>query len=774
MLNYANLNDVEFEYLCKDIMQEKLNISLRRFAQGKDGGIDLTDDIRGKNIIIQVKHYLQSNIASLMNQLKKEKQKIDKLKPKQYYICCSKNLTPQKIKELFEFFSDYMESDANIITLNEIDEFLSDCKNVNILRNHYKLWLDSIGILNNILHNDLFVDCEVLLSDIEIEKKFFVQTKVFDEAIKCLEKNKALFITGNPGVGKTITSKMIVLYFASQGYQVRYTSNNTDFKELKRSLSVNPSQKQIVFIDDCFGQAYFQMKDNQNEELLSLIKYINLSSNKLIVLNSRITIFQEAKERKPDLIKSLERGEYKAYLIDMNAISPLEKAKILYNHLFFNNIDYRYFAEIKKEKRYKTIILHRNYNPRLIEYICNPNRLSNIAPETYFDYILNQLNNPKAIWKDEFERRLSKTDRILLTSLYSISDTTVDEDLLKVCFNSRLLAEKDVDTTINQYDASLARLTDGFLKIIDERGKKKLSVLNPSINDYLDSRMTENVYEKEKIIITSKSIQQIFRLVGKDKFTNWCINAMNKGELDNYIFESESQKSAVKFFSIIKGPILHVLMAKDVYKFFLSPHNLTIGGRYVELLIDFIDEFVTCGAFDYYNMVDFLISADNMHKCLSSLELDEILGIVVTIQSKFNGKERESFVKLITQEIEDAMVTYCDFWLDASDFDLDLSSIIQQAYDEDDQCVDEDLAVTYAEDEIKDIMREDLKDKVRMLPDDIKITNEFINSLSINVGGVDSMISSYLKTEEFDADDFFRDVDDEFEETEIDYIFNRE
>lgn len=30
MLNYGNLNDVEFEYLCQDIMQKKLNIALHR------------------------------------------------------------------------------------------------------------------------------------------------------------------------------------------------------------------------------------------------------------------------------------------------------------------------------------------------------------------------------------------------------------------------------------------------------------------------------------------------------------------------------------------------------------------------------------------------------------------------------------------------------------------------------------------------------------------------------------------------------------------------
>ena len=58
MLNYANLNDIEFEYLCQDIMQKKLGIKLHRFARGKDGGIDLADNVYKKGVIVQVKHYI--------------------------------------------------------------------------------------------------------------------------------------------------------------------------------------------------------------------------------------------------------------------------------------------------------------------------------------------------------------------------------------------------------------------------------------------------------------------------------------------------------------------------------------------------------------------------------------------------------------------------------------------------------------------------------------------------------------------------------------------
>ncbi len=44
-------------------------------------------------------------------------------------------------------FSEYMDSPSNIITLNEIDDFLNKDDNIEILKKHYKLWIESTGIL---------------------------------------------------------------------------------------------------------------------------------------------------------------------------------------------------------------------------------------------------------------------------------------------------------------------------------------------------------------------------------------------------------------------------------------------------------------------------------------------------------------------------------------------------------------------------------------------------------------------------------------------------
>ena len=390
MLNYNNLSDVEFENLCQDIMAAKLGERLHKFAPGSDGGIDLRNN--GKTIIVQVKHFMNSTVSSLLNSLKKELPKICKLNPKEYYICCSKQLSPQKIDEIYNLFSKYMSSTSNIITLSEIEDFLIDEKNIGILKKHYKLWIGSTNIIEEIFTRDIGIDSEILFLDINAEMNLFVRTKAYDVALDCLEKTRSLLIIGEPGVGKTITSKMLILHYLSEGYKLRYTTDCTNLSDLKKALTMNPEEKEIIFLDDCFGQAYFRMKETQGNELLYIIKHVNLHSNKRLILNSRVTIYSEAKTKTPALVKSFDNKEYRLFVLDMSNLSNIDKAEILYNHLFFEKIEPEYFDAIKHNKRYAEIIKHPNYNPRIIEFISKKSIYRKILPKDYFQFIISNLN----------------------------------------------------------------------------------------------------------------------------------------------------------------------------------------------------------------------------------------------------------------------------------------------------------------------------------------------------------------------------------------------
>ena len=773
MLNYANLNDVEFEYLCQDIMQEMLKTPLRRFAKGKDGGIDLVDTLTSENIVIQVKHYVNSSVDVLFSSLKKELEKIQKIRPKQYYICCSKELSPQKVKEIYELFVDFMESDKNIITIIEIEDFLQKPENNGILLKHYKLWLDSIGVLENLSNNDIFIDCETLLANIESDKKFFVRTKVFDKCLDCLAHNKTLFITGNPGVGKTITSKMLIIHYAANGYKVRYTTNSSDLKELKKSLSRNPELKEIILIDDCFGQAYFEMKGSQNDELLSLIKYVNLSNNKLLVLNSRVTIFQEAKEQKPELIRSLENGEYKVFIIDMNAMTIVEKAKIFYNHLYFNNTKQNYLKVIKEDKNYLKIISHPNYNPRLIEFICNPNRYKGIHEKNYFKYIQSHLNNPKQIWKDEYERKLQKPDRIFLSTLYSLSDKEVDKNLLNECFNHAISNEQDIDLTINQFEASMLRLVDSFIKIIDNKGYQLIAVLNPSINDYIEGRLKENEVEKQAILRNSLYITQLQRILVPDDFYQEMITLVANHQLDNLLFESTSQKHTLIAYCIAKGKICDLRYKNTIFSYLKNPTDFTTKQIIKRPLNIIIRELFNDKLYEFYGIHEFLIEHNGIQDMLSSLEFDDVIALVDIIEEKIiNLEDRKIFIEIATEEIKSAIEAYYDN-VDISNFIVDIGPCIESAYSFDGEYLDEDSAVEHLKERITELAIDYIEKQLHLLPKDIIISDDFLCEIPITVYGASDAVQEYLSDySNYDSYDDEQILDKRAEIDEVDFIFD--
>lgn len=776
MLNYWNLNDVEFEYLCQDIMQEKLGVVLHRFAPGRDGGIDLADDVNRKNIVVQVKHYINTPVPQLMAALSREVEKVKELAPKEYYICCSANLSPQKVNEIFQLFSQYMGSPANVITLNEIDDFLNDPANIEILKKHYKLWIESTGILNDIFNSDIFVDCETLLADIENQKKLFVQTSAFDSALKCLEKNKTLFITGNPGVGKTITSKMLVLYFAAMKYRVRFSTNTNDLGELKKSLSRNADIKEIILVDDCFGQAYFNMKESQNAELLALINYVNASPNKLLILNSRITIYQEAKERRLDLLKCFEGDKCKVFVLDMNAISFVEKAKIFYNHISFSGMGNEYFAEIKRNYRYNGIIKHPNYSPRIMEFICSPNQYKVVQPEDYYAFIMQQLNNPKEVWKDEYERRLTKVDRILLQTIYSLSDEIVSEDKVKNCFERRIACEASIDTTINQYEASLSRLLDGFVHHVYRHGEKMIAMINPSVNDYLDGRLIASKLEREQLISTAFSIQQKERLLGKDEFETFTRDVLKSHQIGEYQFDDESQKNAFIAVGIGKYHILDETYMINIWNFLNNPCPYKSYRNEIVCADDITKGILQKDICDYYCIKDFLNSECNYARMLYPFAFEEMVEVLCRIECYIAAEKREEFVSVASSQLQDVILEYCSD-LDADDFSPDVEGAIEYArYNNGDyEGIDIACAIRDIEDEIISIVEEEIDEALESLPADIGYHHDYKKNIDYCIFGTEDIVNSYLDTyEDYDDDEHpIAHGDYQHSGSEIDRIFDR-
>lgn len=284
MFNYANLSNIEFEALCKDVMEKKLGVSLRRFAPGQDDGIDLTDDATKPNIVVQVKHYWNSTPAQLVSALKRELSNVITLAPHQYYICCSKMLSPHQVRELYQYFLAYMDSDRNIITIDQLDDLLRQTEYEPVLRKHHRLWNDLPNFVPPAkTAEDYLLPCTELrvnqesvpfsynysrLPEIWGRDPQLEQLQVFAEEDP--SRFRFCVITGPAGIGKS----KLVFHFGYQ-YQQKKSADwlvrkltQEDISALSQESNWNTSKHLLLIIDYA----------NEQHDLLKLLRTISIAA----------------------------------------------------------------------------------------------------------------------------------------------------------------------------------------------------------------------------------------------------------------------------------------------------------------------------------------------------------------------------------------------------------------------------------------------------------------------------------------------------------------
>jgi len=636
LYDFTNLSDVEFEKLCTDILSRKLGVKLRYFAPGRDGGIDLANDSVPKEIIVQVKHYAKSSTSSLLASLEKEIPKVESLKPKQYYICVSKQLTAHNIKNIYQLFKNYMKDTSNIITRDQLVDFLNHESNQDILRKNFKLWLLSDRLLKDIFNNHVFIDGEVLLEEINDEFKYFVQTKIFEEALGVLRHSRVLMLLGAPGVGKSITSKMLAASFVKDGYLIRYTTNG-EVSSIKNVISKNPDTKEVILLDDCLGQYYFNLKEGQDRELISLMRYINQHKNKVLILNTRVTIFNEAKTSQFEFRRQLEKKKLPLKTINMETVSSEEKAHIFYNHLLKNKIPKEYYDSLVKCNRHKDIIRHKNYNPRIIEFVTEEFRYNKVSPKNYYEFILKNLNNPNDVWAEEIEYRLNDVDRIFLHTLFSLTDTYIDVNVLEECFIHRLNEEGLSRSTINLFSKVKSRLTKSLIRVLDDNGSIKVGVLNPSINDYLNNHLRiDNKIALNSIKHSILYIEQLERMCEEEETEKIIVDKLKSEEFAK-LKSIGNKKIAYLFYAVTKFNITNKCY-KDIIKdsFNKLDQNLSCFNKNLEkedLVIKFLEE---PSLYEFYDIGENLEQDDFIYNFTSNIDYKVLSKMLLLAKNREN------------------------------------------------------------------------------------------------------------------------------------------
>ena len=572
--------------------------------------------------------------------------KIEKVKPKHFFICTSMRLTRGNINKIFDIFNEYMVNIDHIFDGTRIDEFLQLKENKELVVKNYKLWMVATNVLSIINSQDIIIDGDVLLDDINTKKNFYIKTDFYNLALKTIYKDKAILIVGDPGVGKTTISNMLVLALVGRECRVRYSSGN-DIGAIKRSLTEHPNIKELVYIDDFLGQSYLDLKSNYMNELHSLVAHIKRCNNKFIILNSRITIHKEALDKQNKYLSLLEN--VKISVLDINKMSLLDKAKIFYNHLYFNEIDAEHFEAIRKQKNYIKIIKHPNYNPRLIEYVTKKGNITFRNNSDYYEYIKENFDNPKEIWANEFLHRLEAVDRIFMNTLFSLSNENVSLHVFKETFDKRLISEKGIETTKDVYTAVCRRLSENLVKIIDYKGEHRISDANPSINDYLKKSLSENIPEINKILENAVYIEQFESFIRE-------------------LYKSQEMRDLVKtkrLFSlkyIVKSIGYHYIRYLNENNIMLINDKLTFVNAIENIKTKSIESTEVSNIIVSLLTKDFIISNDILFdvsetkltiNILDMLTIDDCkrFGCVILEMLKENGNKADLFFKLLSEQL---------------------------------------------------------------------------------------------------------------------------
>ena len=129
-----------------------------------------------------------------------------------------------------------------------------------------------------------------------------------------------------------------------------------------------------------------------------------------------------------------------------------DRARILLNHVYFSGLPQRYRMALHKERGYAKIVRHRNFSPRIVEWMTDHVVRTGISPRDYVGEFLSSLDNPLRLWDHAFSNQLSDPARRLLTVIAGLPPEVAVDDVESAFSSFATALSKDYPLSMSPRD----------------------------------------------------------------------------------------------------------------------------------------------------------------------------------------------------------------------------------------------------------------------------------------------------------------------------------
>lgn len=475
MYDFRTLSPVDFEELVRDLVQAEFKIRCESFGPGKDLGIDLRFAAAQGSGIIQAKHYVGSGADALLGAVRKENDKIVRLRPRRYILATSVSLTPALKTRLLQALSAVQLVPEDILGQADLNNLLG--RHPEIEKKHFKLWLASTTVLERLLHSGVYNRTDAEMDVIKAMVPKFVHNESVPKAEALIAKHGALIISGEPGVGKSTLGRMLIWLHAAQDWRVFVVD---DMKEAFEVAST--TEKRLIFFDDFLGQV--RLSDDlirgMDQRFPPFLARVRSNNNLRFVLTTRDYILRQAQAQS----SRLDSTEVNAseFVLNVGHYTRGARARMLYNHIYFSNLSVQERDALLEDDFFLKMIDHRNFSPRLIDLFTSADYVA-VAGVPIRQAVGAVLENPQELWEKPYRAHISNEGRALMLSLFFNNARTPIASLERSF--ARIVKAMELPLTLPdmpiRFRLALKELEGSVIAIQD----RHVSFSNPGVRDYL-------------------------------------------------------------------------------------------------------------------------------------------------------------------------------------------------------------------------------------------------------------------------------------------------